>query len=217
MVGKPDVRMWNCGMTPWREVPPDLTCWSGDFVLQVGFGLKWVHVKFGMKPSNPGGLAWKTCFGFVSHQYLGSVLLHAGESCHSGCLVNGLQVCERWRSLNETHSSYGCVKRSCSVTSFSPRICPPGFEIARWSCVWPQKGNIPNVPSKGDKCYCRMSFLFAHAQWWIPCFSVRFTCFLRFDDITVALTTMFLQQRRFRRQVVLLLNLINFHGGWEPP
>ena len=33
----------------------DFTPRSGDFVLQLAFGLKWRHSKFGMKPLNPGG------------------------------------------------------------------------------------------------------------------------------------------------------------------
>lgn len=55
-VWKRHLRMRNFCIRPRGEVPPDLTPRFGDFVLQLAFGVKWPHSKFGMKPSNPGGV-----------------------------------------------------------------------------------------------------------------------------------------------------------------
>ena len=47
--------MQNCSMRPRKEVPPDFTPGFADFELQLAFGLKWPHSKFGMKPLKLGG------------------------------------------------------------------------------------------------------------------------------------------------------------------
>ena len=67
-VWKRHLRMQNCSMRPRKEVPPDFIPRFADFVLQLAFGLKWPHSKFGMKPFKlGGGLPSKTlffpCFG----------------------------------------------------------------------------------------------------------------------------------------------------------
>ena len=54
--------MQNCSMRPRKEVPPDFTPRFADFVLQLAFGLKWPHSKFGMKPLKLGGATVENVF-----------------------------------------------------------------------------------------------------------------------------------------------------------
>ena len=77
--------MRHFSMIPKKEVPPDLTPRFPDFVVQLAFGPKWPHTKFGVKPLKPGGgLPSKMCFSpvwlffrdaFVSLLYLCCLLL----------------------------------------------------------------------------------------------------------------------------------------------
>ena len=107
-VWKRHLRKRNCSMRPRGEVPPDFTPRFGDFVLQLAFRLKWPYSKFGMKPLNPGGgFRGKRGFfpvlvffgvGVVSRLYLCCVWVHTDQSWQTGSLVNGLQLCEAWRS-----------------------------------------------------------------------------------------------------------------------
>ena len=49
---------------PWGEVPPECPPRFPDFVLQLGFLVKWPHSKFDMKRSKPGGLSSTTELAF---------------------------------------------------------------------------------------------------------------------------------------------------------
>ena len=107
-VWKRHLRMQNCSMRPRKEVPPDFIPRFADFVLQLAFGLKWPHSKFGMKPLKlGGGYRRKRCFspvlvffgvGFVSRLYLCSLLVHTAQSWQTGLLVNALKLCKGSRS-----------------------------------------------------------------------------------------------------------------------
>ena len=106
-VWKRHLRMANFRIRPWGEVPPDFTPRFGDFVLQLAFGLKWAHAKFGMKPLKPGGATAENVLfpvlvflrvGFVSRLYLCWLLVHTAQSWQTGPLVNAIQLCEESRS-----------------------------------------------------------------------------------------------------------------------
>ena len=54
--------MRNSGMRPRGEVPLVFTPRYPDFVLQLAFGHKLLHMNFGLKPLKPGGSTLENVF-----------------------------------------------------------------------------------------------------------------------------------------------------------
>lgn len=177
-VGKPHVRMRKCSMTPWGEVPPDLTALFPDFVLQVGIALKWLHVKFGVKAPKPGGARVENVFCglFCCFSEMASFHVHIFVAFYS-IRVKGCTVVVSSMVYNCVNGKGHCIKVTQVIAVWKGHlrqgICSPGFEIARCSCVLLRNDHIPNVRSKRSNWgYLRsnMSFLlFAHAQCRIHC------------------------------------------------
>ena len=74
--GKPHRRRLHPVFDPWGEVPPVFIPRSPDFVLQLTFGLKWPHAKFGVRPLKPGGATLENVFFPLFRSFFDMPLFH---------------------------------------------------------------------------------------------------------------------------------------------
>ena len=205
--------------------PPDFTPRFADFVLQLAFGLKWPHSKFGMKPLKLGGLPSKTlffpCFGlFRSWLCFTSISLFP-FSPYSSKLADwsfGQCFTTLWRVkvIEWKSRDLSVCKDVISDDVFLPpvrRFRTPASCCSQMATyqIWVQ--TVTTEGSYSTKC------LF----WFLRMRNAEFLVFScrggrwRFSHIIVAVTTVFWKSRRFARSVVVFVHVSNVHGRWEPP
>lgn len=229
-VWKRHLRIGNCCMRPRGEVPPDFTPPCGDFVLQLAFGLKWAHSKFGMKPWNPGGATVENVVFSLFSSCLELALFHVYIFVAFKCIQVKVGRLVLWSMLYNSVKHQGHrMKVTWLIGAWRPdvrrRIChpwisPPGrrfrtpasccFQMASYQIGVQTVTTEGSYSGKSVFSFLRMrnaEFLF------FSCPGGRW----RVSRIIVAVTTVLSKSRRFASSLVVFLHVSNVDSRWEPP